>query len=185
MRSLRLTGSLFLILCLCISVSGCASMRYPRSYRVEGTECEEFKELNDDQALKMVALIYNVHFTGWEDNIAKSLTLGEFIALLEKRRSQYIEDSGIFDLEYEKIDISSWSDEDLIKLYKALLPRTEPYYIDSAHELTEEKNAERIIFLTGLGAVVKELKKRETTSNAMYILGQVLSTALTVALQMI
>jgi len=49
-----------LLICLCAIVSGCATMRYPSAYKVEGKEFKEFKDLDDESALKEVALIYNV-----------------------------------------------------------------------------------------------------------------------------
>jgi len=160
-------------------------MRYPSAYKVEGKEFKEFRDLDDERALKVVALIYNVKHESWEDGIARSLALEEFQGLLEKRSSKYVKKSGIFDIAYDKVKISTWNDEDLLKLYDCLAPKAACYYQDRASELTEIENAERITYLTAINSLVKELKKRDITRKAMAIAGQVLTTALTVALSMI
>ena len=160
-------------------------MRYPSAYKVEGKEFKEFKDLDDERALKLIALIYNVKHEAWEDGIARSITLEEFQKLLEKRKSQYVKKSGIFAIEYEKVKISEWSDEDLVRLYDCLAPKAACYYENCAPELTETQNAERVVFLTAVNSVMKELKKRDMTRNVVMIAGQVLTTAISVALSMI
>lgn len=174
-----------LLVCLCAIVSGCATMRYPSAYKVEGKEFKDFKDLDDDQALKVVALIYNVRHECWEGEIARSLALEEYVKLLSKRNSQYVKNSGIFDTKYDKVKISSWEDEDLMKLYDCLAPKTKAYYTECAPELTETQNAERITYLTVINSVLKELKKRDITQKAVVIAGRVIVTALSVALSMI
>ena len=62
---------------LCLVLCGCATVRYPCAYKVEGQEFKEFKDLNDERALKLLALIYNVKHEAWEDGIARSLALRE------------------------------------------------------------------------------------------------------------
>jgi len=49
-----------LLLFVVMILSGCATMRYPRAYKVEGNEVQEFKDLDDDKALKAVVMIYNI-----------------------------------------------------------------------------------------------------------------------------
>ena len=174
-----------MMLCLCVFVSGCATMRYPSAYKVEGKEFKEFKDLDDERALKTVALIYNVKHECWEDGIARSVALEEYQKLLAKRKSQYVKNSGLFDIKYDKVNLSSWEDGDLIKLYDCLVPKANAYYVECAPELTEIQNAERIVYLTAIGAVVRELKKRDITDKAVAIAGQVLSAALTIAMALI
>lgn len=177
--------SAVLLICLCAMVSGCATIRYPSAYKVEGKEFKEFKDLSDDQALKVVALIYSVMPEGWEDGIARSLALEEYMKLLAKRNSKYIKDSGIFDAKYDKVKLSTWKDEDLIKLFDHLAPKARTYYAESAIELTETQNAERITCLTATNSVVAELKNRDITQKAFSVAINVLMTALSVALSMI
>ncbi|MCM8791258.1 MAG: hypothetical protein NC938_06145 [Candidatus Omnitrophica bacterium] len=173
------------MICLCAAICGCATMRYPCAYKVEGVEFREFKDLDDDKALKLVALIYNVRTDCWEDGIARSVTLDEYIGLLRKRNSPYVRNSGIFDIKYEKVKLSTWKDNDLVKLYESLEPKAAQYYLDCAPELTESQNARRIVYLTGISCVVKELKKRDISQKAVMVAAQVLSAALTIALAMI
>lgn len=160
-------------------------MRYPRHYKVEGREVRDFKELDDDKALKLVVMIYNIRTQYWEESIARNISLGEYINLLALRKSAYLKKSGIFEVKYDKINLKIWKDNDLLRLYDALIPRTERYYAEMGPELTEAQNTERIMYLTALSAADTELKRRENTRNAVTIAGQVLLGALTVALSML
>ncbi len=174
-----------LITAASLVVSGCATMNYPTSYKVEGKEYAQFKELDDDRALKLVALIYNVQTETWEDGIARSIALEEYLAILGKRKSRYIKKSGIFEAKYEKVKLSAWKNEDLVKLFETLSPKADAYYMDAAPELTEIQNAQRIVYLTAISAIDTEMKKRRNTQGAVSIAGQILMTALSVALSMI
>jgi hypothetical protein len=171
------------MVCLWALLSGCATMRYPHTYKVEGKEFAEFKDLDDEKALKVVALIYNVKHECSEDKEARSIALEEYLGLLSKRNSQYIKNSGIFNEQYEKVRLSTYGDEELLALYQCLEPKALEY--SGRGDLTEGQNAERIVYLTAINAAVKEMKKRDITQKAIMIAGQVLSTALTVALAMI
>jgi len=173
------------LFCAAIILSGCATMRYPNTYKVEGKEVKEFKDLDDDKALKAVVLIYNSKNDIWEDSIARSIALEEYLKLLKKRKSAYIKKSGIFNIKYDKVNVSKMKDEDLEKLYDALIPKAEVYRMDSAPELSEMENASRIIYLTAVSSVITELKKRDNAKNVISIAGQILITALTVALQVL
>jgi len=179
-RSIR---NVALLVCLCALLSGCATMRYPHTYKVEGMEFAEFKDLDDEKALKVVALIYNVKHECSEDKMARDIALEEYLNLLSKRNSKYIKNSGIFDAQYEKVRLSTYGDEELLAFYQWLEPQALEY--SGRRDLTEAQNAERIVYLTAINAVVKEMKRRDITQKAIMIAGQVLSTALTVALAMI
>ena len=176
---------LALLIWTVIILSGCATMRYPSTYKVEGKEVKEFKDLDDDKALKAVVMIYNTRSDIWEDSIARSIALEEYLKLLKNRKSAYIKKSGIFNIKYDKVKVSKMKDEDLERLYDALLPKAEVFSMDSAPELSEIQNANRIIYLTAISSVITELKRRDNTRNVISIAGQVLVTALTVALQLI
>lgn len=152
---------------------------------MEGQELVRFKDLSDDQALKMVVLIYNVKPELWEDEISRSITLSEYMALLKKRHSKYVKNSGIFDLEYKKENLKKWSDEDLLKIFNALDSKSRNYYEMTAGELSERENAVRIMRLTAMSVIVKELKTRTGTRAAMQVLGQALTVALSIAISVI
>ncbi len=160
-------------------------MHYPSVYKVEGKELKEFKELTDDQVIKVIVLIYNMKHDVWEENTARSIALEEYIALAKKRNSAYIKKSGVFEMEYEKINIKKWQDEDLKKLYEDLSPKARQYYMDSASELTEIQNADRLLYLTAVNAVVKELQSRKNKQDAFDIAGRCLVGALSIALSFI
>ena len=160
-------------------------MHYPKTYKVEGREVKEFKELDDDKALKLVVLIYNVKHEQWEESIARSIALQEYIGLLAKRKSAYLKKSGIFEVKYDRVNLKKWKDQDLIKLYESLIPKSETYYVDEAPQLSETQNADRIMYLTAMSAIDTEMKKRDNTRNVATVAGQVLLGALTVALSML
>ena len=174
-----------LLVCAGILISGCATMRYPSTYKVEGEEVKDFKDLDDDKALKAVALIYNAKSDIWEETIARSIALEEYLKLLKKRNSRYIKKSGVFNIKYDKVKVSKMKDDDLEKLYYALVPKAETYYMDSAPELTERENAKRLVYLTAMSSISTEMEKRNSAKNVISIAGQVLVTALTVALQIL
>jgi hypothetical protein len=180
-----LAKPLVLLLCVIAILSGCATMRYPSTYKIEGKEVREFKDLDDDKALKTIVLIYNVKSDIWEDSLARSIALEEYLKLIKTRKSAYIKKSGIFNIKYDKVKVSKMKDGDLERLYDALIPKAEVYRMDSAPELTEIQNANRIIYLIAISSVITELKKRDNARNVISIAGQVLVTALTVALQML
>jgi hypothetical protein len=160
-------------------------MRYPRAYKVEGKEVQEFKDLSDEQALKVVALIYNVAHESWEDGAARSIALEKYLTLLAKRRSAYIRDSGVFGIKYDKVNLASWKDDDVVKLYNALIPAADSYYMDTSQDLTDIENARRIMYLTALNSLDDEMKRRDMKRSAVAMAGNVLMTALMVALSMI
>lgn len=170
---------------MCALVSGCATMHYPRTYKVEGKEVKEFKELDDEKALKLVALIYNVRHEQWEESIARSIALQEYIGLIAKRKSNYLKKSGIFEVAFDKVKLKEWKDPDLIRLYDSLVPKVENYYVDEAPQLSDMQNAERIMYLTAISAINTEMKNRGNTRNALYVGSQVLLGVLTIAMAMI
>ena len=183
-NSLRLPVAVFCA-CAVLSTSGCATMRYPKTYKVDGTVFKEFKELDDEKALKLVVLICNVKHVEWEDNMARSIALKEYIGLLEKRKSAYLKKSGIFKFEYERVNLRSWADNDLMNLYDSLVPKAEGYYLDVAPKLNDFQNAERIAYLTALSAIGTEMKRRNNTRNVVTFTSQILVGALSVALSML
>lgn len=171
--------------CIFFSISGCATMHYPKNYKVEGKVAKEFKELDDEKALKLVALIYNAKQEQWEDGIARSIALQEYIGLLKKRNSRYIKRSGIFNIKYEKVNLKKWDNADLVKLYESILPKAEAYYVDTGPELPDIQNTERIMYLTALNAIDVEMKKRDNMNSAIAIGSRILIGVLTTALAMI
>lgn len=170
---------------LCVILCGCATMRYPTCYKVEGQEFKQFKDLDDEKALKVVALIFNVKPETYEDGIARSIALEQYLGLLAKRNSKYIKDSGIFDTKYDKVKLSAMGNEDLERLYDTLAPKAAHFYIDAAPELTETQNAQRIVYVTAVNAVCKELKRRDNVAKAVDVASQLLAGALSIAFAMI
>ncbi len=160
-------------------------MRYPGAYMVDGKEFKDFKELDDDRALKLIAQIYNVRHECWEDSMARSIALDEYINMLRKRKTLYAKKSGVFNIKYDKVKLSSWKKEELEKLYDLLDPKTQNYYMETAFKLTEAENAKRITYLTAINCVARELERRENTDKVLGTTAQVVMGALSVALSML
>jgi hypothetical protein len=160
-------------------------MRYPSDFKVDGREVKDFKQLDDEKALKLVVLVYNIKPQDNEDRIARSISLDEYIKLLAKRNSPYLKKSGIFKVQYKKAKLKSWGEQALVDLYNALAPKAEKYYIDRPPEVTDSMNTERIMYLTAMSAIDTELRRRDNTRSAMSVAGQVLMGALTIALSLL
>jgi len=173
------------VLCLCALLSGCATMRYPSTFKVEGKEVRDFKELDDERALKLAVLIYNIKPQDKEDGIARSISLDVYIGLLAKRNSAYLKKSGIFKVQYKKVKLKDWKDQNLASLYEALSPRAEKYYVDPGPELSDIQNTERIMYLTAMSAIDTELRRRDNTRSVVSVAGQILMGALSIALSML
>lgn len=165
--------------------SGCATMHYPKNYVVEGKVVNEFKELDDERALKLVAMIYNVKPEQWEEEVARNISLKEYVGLLKKKNSAYLKKSGVFEMQYDDVNLKTWKDADLAKLYKAIMPKAREYYVETGPELSDMQNTERIIYLTALSAVRTEMDRRGNMRNIVSVGSQILVGALSIALSMI
>jgi hypothetical protein len=157
-------------------------MRYPRTYKVEGKVVKEFKELDDDKALKLVVMIYNIKHEDKLDSIARSIALDEYISLLAKRNSPYLKKSGIFKVQYKKVDLKKWDDRQLAGFFEDIRPKAERFYAGAGTEISETQNTERIMYLTALSAVDTELRRRDNTRDVIKVGGQILFGVLTAAL---
>ncbi len=165
-------------------LSGCATTKFPHTYRLEGKEYRDFKSLDDEAALKAVVMTYNVPVEPGPEETAKALTLQVQMELLEKRRTEYIKASGVFEkIKFEKIDLKIWSEEDLLSVYNELRGRFTAF--QGLKEISEEQNAKKIIYLVGMQSLVNELEKRENTRQAWRVAAQLISTALSVAVSLI
>ncbi len=179
---IRKCGIFILAVLVYAAISGCASTKAHYGYKVDGQQYASFKELDDEQSLKMVVMLYNVPTETYEDKTAKNITITKYMELLQKRKSDYIAGSGVFDLQYEKIDLKVWPEDDLISVYRALAEKPGVYDHQTTHELSENDNATKIVRLTGMEEIVRELRNRQNTRQAWSILAQVLTIALNVAL---
>ncbi len=176
---------LLTIAALCCSLTGCATTRQQLGYKVEGKEYKTFEELDDDKALKMVVMIYNVNTNSEEEITAKNIALTKYMKILKARNSKYLKESGVFDLSYEKIYLSKWHEEDLVRIFKHLQYQPEKYDFETTTELTEQQNTRRIVYLTAMVALAEEVKNRDNTRYAMDMFGNLLGIALAVAVSVI
>ena len=176
----------FVLAALCLSAAGCATTKsHQYGYKVEGREYRKFADLSDEDATKVVVSFFNVPDEIYEDSVAKYLTIQKYMEILEKRKSEYIENSGIFGLAYKEIDLKLWNDQDLVTVYEALERRTIEYRYAPVATLTERENALRICRLTGMNCLIDELRRRKNTREAWGVAAQLVTVALQVALSMI
>ncbi len=176
---------LLIVIALCFSLTGCATTRQQLGYKVEGKEYKTFEELDDDKALKMVVMIYNVNTNSQEEIAAKNIALTKYMRILKGRNSKYLKESGVFDLGYEKIYLNKWHDEDLRRVFKYLQSQPEKYDFETTAELTEQQNTRRIVYLTAMVSIAEEVKKRDNSRYAMDVFGNMLGVAIAVAVSLI
>jgi hypothetical protein len=174
-----------LILVFAITFTGCATTSTKLGYKKDSVEFREFKELSDDEALKMVAELYNVTPDNEKDGIAKNITLTEYMADLKKRKSPYIDASGMYELSYTEVDLRKWSDQEIVEFYKYLTQKVRGYERVNEVSLSERAKAIRVIHITARNAVYAEGKRRDIVRQLMEVVGTVLVTALNAALYMI
>jgi hypothetical protein len=166
-------------------LSGCATARYDHGYRVEGRTYHTFEDMDDDTALKMVAAVYNVHARSYTEQIAKDLTLETYLDVLRKRNSGYIDTSGIYDVPYDPVDLSTMPSEDLVRVFEELEKEYQRYRHADISALSDARSARRVINLTGMHEIAGELQRRDNTRRAWAFLGQALQVALSVAVSAI
>ena len=167
-------------------VAGCATTKFSYKYKIDGEEHADFTKLSDEQALKAAVMTYNVKTESADELIAKTLTLQSQMDMLSKRKSSYIKDSGVFDqIKFDRLDLKTWTDDDLILAYNSLKDKANLSYNKPSAALDERENARRIVYMTGMQALVNELEHRENTKQAWAVASQLLSAALTVAVSMI
>lgn len=166
---------------LCISLAGCAGTRSNIiGYSKETPQVKKFKDLSDREALEMVVELYNAKPSVNEDVLAKNIALQTYVEQLRKRKSKYLESSGIFDLEYTPVGYEKWDDKKIVALYKYLDSKIYAGSWDRISELPEEDRRMMVIRITARDVVYKEGRHRDIVRQSAEIAGQVLMTALSI-----
>lgn len=173
------------ILSLGLLSGGCASTGSKLAYDKQSDKYELLDDVSDEKALETYTLIYNVQPRTWELETAKNLSLEEFSEALKKRKSRFIKESGVFDLEYNKVDLKNWSDTQLLEFYDHLDARVKNIDISAIPESTDDENALRIIYMSARDRIAREGYRREGLRNFWTIFGQVINVALAVAISAI
>jgi predicted small secreted protein len=171
----------FAVILCCFLAAGCSTTN-TMGFREGSGEQGKFKSLSDEEALAMVAEIYNVAPETEKDGIAKNIALAEYIKELKKRRSKYIEASGIYELGYVDVDIRKWSDTEIVEYYTYLSSRVKEYEAVKSLELTDRWKAEVSMYVTARNAVFQEGKRRDHVRQFVEIAGTVLVAALNAAI---
>jgi len=172
---------------MCVSVYGCASTGNNAKgiYISEKAEYKEFKELTDQEAVDMVCRIYNVIARTRFEEMAKSIALSEYMKALGKRKSALVRDSGILNVEYEKVDIRKWTNDEIISFNSLLNARLAKYSTEPLAYLTDEENIERVVFLTARECVASDIKRRQGFEYGMGVAEMLLGAAASAALSFI
>ncbi len=174
-----------MILFISLALTGCASTGSKLAYDKQAAKYKLLDDVTDEKALETYTLIYNVQPRTWEIETARSLSLEEFSVALKKRKSRYIRESGVFDLEYKKVDLQKWSDAQIIEFYDHLNDRIKNTNIEAIPESTDDENALRIIYMSARDRLAREGHRREGLRNFWTIFGQVVNVALAVAVSAI
>ena len=177
-----------LILTLCISIAGagCAGTKGNIiGYSEENPEAKKFKDLSDREALNMVVVIYNVEPRDNEDNLAKTIAIQTYMAEMKKRKSKYLKESGIFEVEVTEIDLKKWDDKKVAALYKYLDDKIYAGAWDRLSELPGDEKDLMVIRMTARDVLYKEGRTRDVVRQSAEVAGHVLMTALSIAASMI
>ena len=171
-----------IVLILLLTLQGCATTSRVGVLDESGQKVKKFKDLSDEDALKTVVAIYNCVPPSAEDVVAKNIALKEYVAELAKRKSKFLEGSGVFQLEYKDEDPKSWSDQQTAEMYRLLEAKAVRYDQTDIGGLSEQDKALRLIRVTAMNVIYGEGSKRDIFRNAMQISMNVLMIALNVAL---
>lgn len=183
-KNIMFSAVVVLAAAFCCFLQGCATTKLPHTYRIEGREYKNFDSLDDEDALKAVVMTYNATVETGPEETAKVLTLQLQVEKLKKRKSEYVNSSGVFEMiVFEKTDLKVWSEEDLLRVYNDLRQRFVAF--SGVRVLNEEENAKKIIYVVGMQSLVNELERRENTRQARQVISQLLSAALSTAVSLI
>jgi predicted small secreted protein len=155
------------LLIVAFALSGCATVGAGEKVVFDGGSKGErkFKDMSDEEALKITVAVYNVTPETEEDIKAKNIAMGAYVAELKKRKSKYLDDSGVFKLAYEEIDLKKWSDQDIVTMFRTLEARASSYGRVEVNKLEEGPKALMLMRLTAMNAVFEEGKRRDLFRN--------------------
>lgn len=139
------------------------------------------KGAKDGEALRFGTIIYNLSPQDYEGEMAKNIAFGEYLKKLKRKRSKLVRGSGIFDLKYEPVKISSLPNAELLKLHELYASRLGTYEGVRDIELSEDEEGYRIIYATSTKAIRKELGKRNLIDTSREILMNLIGIAATIA----
>lgn len=179
--------SIYLSFCFlfCIVLAGCATVGGGDTSAKADDGVKKFKKLSDEDALKTVVAIYNVKIDSPMDMTARNIAFDTYIGEIKKRRSKYLEDSGVFQLSYDQENIKKWTDRQIVETFRALETKTLEFEKAKAEDLTEEDRTMQLVRLTAMNAIYKEGAKRDLFRNIMEASMNALMIAASIAAAMI
>lgn len=156
---------IFLLLCLSFLVPGCATTSTKTVLDPGVSGKRTFGRLSDEEALKMYMTMYNVTPQTDRDLVAKDITLVEYRTELKKRRSKYLDASGVFRLSLAEVDLTTWPKEQIIKTHDLLDASMAIYKKVDLSKLNDEEKALRVIRVTARNAFWREAGRRDLLVN--------------------
>jgi len=80
---------------------------------------KELREKTDEEVVQRIKTYSTLDVETRADEIAKTLAIDEWMKIAKERKShQVIKDSGVLNLEYEKIDVKEMDDQTIVSFYK-------------------------------------------------------------------
>ncbi|MFC1480399.1 hypothetical protein ACFL5Y_03015 [Candidatus Omnitrophota bacterium] len=194
------------IVILCLALAGCATTQSRLGYKSADINELYLNDLSDEKVVEMFNDVYDKKMTTRADRTAQDITITAMMNALQSTRSEIIKESGILGKEYKKIDLSKWTDEDLINAYRALereIKRGETassekagkskYWAQSSgrkdKKETEKKTIQleagteslKIIRLTALYSIGGEISRRDSVSGIWSTVGHAVGTSVGIA----
>ena len=193
-------------------MAGCAASapNIKSGYRTGEVQDTCLKDLDDSQAIDLFNRVYAQPVSGKDDTLAKDMTVTALIKALGTRKSRQIKDSGVLNTKHDKVDITKWTDDEVVGFYNRMYEEISggaksdagesssggsAYWgVASADGSSDKKgtssdisqskdSALSIIRLTGLYSAGNEISRREGTGQGWGVVKDVSLTTATVAAQ--
>ncbi|MFQ5951853.1 MAG: hypothetical protein ACE5JK_00390 [Candidatus Omnitrophota bacterium] len=173
-----------LMLLLCLTLTGCATVTSRAGYTSKSTKLENVRELTDEQFVEIFNNVYDAPVEEEADKVAKSIAIDELIKAAKKRHSKIIKASGILKLKYKKIWLYKWSDKELVGAYRSLKSEIGERKAESASWLLDRENALTIIRATAMVSIAKEIIRRDSIAGGWGVFGTAVSVSAFVAMEL-
>lgn len=86
------------------------------------------RQKTDEEVIQRIKTYSTLDVETRADEIAKYLAIEEWVKIAKERKShQAIKDSGVLNLEYEKIDVKKMDDQAIISFYKYYVEKLAPF----------------------------------------------------------
>jgi len=157
-------------------LSGCATISHgylPPEYDIQ----HKLKGLDDQDALELGCAICNVKAEDRDKEIAKNIAIGKYLKELKKRKSPLIEESGMLEIKYEKINLKKFGNAEIIRLFRSLDREPFSYKTKTIAELTKDEESEKIVYVTAMNELLKEARRRQVLNQGLDLVMKMIGIA--------